>query len=220
MIFPDFPSPAEAGFAKAGNRLPPRIKSGAGFFGIMLWLTEFCPNRGLLLCFEAGKERRFMPAAKIAIAAFVSLTLAACAGDPYAGTGPKENTGTLLGALTGAAVGSQFGGGAGSRVAAGVAGAAIGGLIGNRIGASLDDDDRARAYAAQMQALEAGPSGAPVSWRNPDSGRYGTVIPGPAYQQAGNTCRAYTHTIYIDGRPQTARGTACRNPDGTWSPIS
>jgi hypothetical protein len=44
MIFPDLPSPAEAssqttnraaGFAQAGNRFPPRIKSGAGFFGIM-----------------------------------------------------------------------------------------------------------------------------------------------------------------------------------------
>jgi hypothetical protein len=45
MIFSDLPSPAEAprhsscyrlGFAQAGNRYPPRIKPGAGFFGIML----------------------------------------------------------------------------------------------------------------------------------------------------------------------------------------
>jgi hypothetical protein len=45
MIFSDLPSPAEAssqtdqrrhGFAQAGNRYPPRIASGAGFFGIML----------------------------------------------------------------------------------------------------------------------------------------------------------------------------------------
>ena len=35
MICSDLPSPAEAGFAKAGNRFPPRIKSGAGFFRIM-----------------------------------------------------------------------------------------------------------------------------------------------------------------------------------------
>jgi len=32
-------------------------------------------------------------------------------------------------------------------------------------------------------------------------------------------CRQFTHTIYIDGKPQTARGTACRNPDGTWQPV-
>jgi hypothetical protein len=36
MIFSDLASPAEAAFAKAGNRCPPRIKRGAGFFGIML----------------------------------------------------------------------------------------------------------------------------------------------------------------------------------------
>jgi surface antigen len=105
-------------------------------------------------------------------------------------------------------------------VAGGLIGAALGGLIGNRIGASLDDEDKRRAYAAEMDALERGPSGAPVAWKNPDSGRYGTVIPGPAYAQNGRNCRSFTHTIYIDGRPQTARGTACRNPDGTWTPLS
>ena len=44
--------------------------------------------------------------------------------------------------------------------------------------------------------------------------------PGPSYEDNGRSCRSYTHTIYIDGRPQTARGTACRNPDGTWTPLS
>jgi surface antigen len=152
--------------------------------------------------------------------AVLASALAGCAGNPETGTGPRENTGTAVGAIAGALVGSQVGGSAGARVAAGVAGAAIGGLIGNRIGAALDDEDRQRAYTAQLHALDSGPSGAPVSWRNPDSGRYGTVVPGPAYQQGGGTCRQYTHTIYIDGRPQTARGAACRNPDGTWTPIS
>ena len=69
-------------------------------------------------------------------------------------------------------------------------------------------------------ARGSGQSGAPVTWKNPDTGRYGTIVPGPAYQQASGTCRQYTHTIYIDGKPQTARGAACRNPDGTWTPIS
>ena len=153
------------------------------------------------------------------IVALAALLLAACAGNPYTGAGPGENTGTLLGALTGAVVGSQFGRG-GGRVASAVAGAAIGGLIGNRIGAALDDEDRARAYEAQMRALETGASGAPVGWRNDDSGRHGTVVPGPAYQRNAMTCRQYTHTIYIDGRPQVARGTACRNPDGSWTAVS
>ena len=98
-------------------------------------------------------------------------------------------------------------------------GAAFGGLLGNRIGAALDDEDKRRAYAAQVQALEAGPSGAPVAWRNPDSGRYGNVVPGPAYQANGESCRPFTDTVYIDGTPQIERGTACRNPDGTWMAV-
>ena len=79
--------------------------------------------------------------------------------------------------------------------------------------------DLQRAYAAQMQALESGKSGAAVGWKNPDSGRHGSIVPGPAYQSNGLQCRPYTHTIYIDGKPQVARGNACRNPDGTWSAV-
>ncbi len=80
--------------------------------------------------------------------------------------------------------------------------------------------DKQRAYAAQMQALETGRSGTAVAWKNPDSGRYGSIVPGPAYQNSGRNCRSYTHTIYVDGRPETSRGTACRNPDGTWTPLA
>jgi surface antigen len=152
---------------------------------------------------------------RILAVALLGATVAACSTD----SGPKEVSGTLVGAGAGALLGNAIGGSAGNRVAGTVAGAAIGGLLGNRIGAAMDDEDKRRAYAAQVQALEAGPSGAPVAWRNPDSGRYGSVVPGPAYQQQGANCRQYTHTIYIDGRPQTARGAACRLPDGTWEPV-
>ena len=85
---------------------------------------------------------------RLGAAAFVALWVAACAGTPETGQGPKENTGTLVGAVAGGLIGSQFGGGTGERIAAGLAGAAIGGLIGNRIGAGMDDDDKRRAYAA------------------------------------------------------------------------
>jgi surface antigen len=160
-----------------------------------------------------------MQIVRLSAAAMVAALLAACAATPETGQGAKENTGTLLGAGLGALIGSQFGGGTGERIAAGLAGAAIGGLIGNRIGASMDDEDKQRAYEAQMAALERGRSGTAVGWKKPDSGRYGSVVPGPAYQANGQQCRPYTHTIYIDGRPQVARGSACRNPDGTWTAV-
>ena len=151
---------------------------------------------------------------RLSAAALVALSMAACAGTPETGQGPKENTGTLVGAVAGGLIGSQFGGGTGE------AGRdALGGLIGNRIGAGMDDDDKRRAYAAQMQALEGGKSGVAVAWKNPDSGRYGSVVPGPAYESNGLQCRPYTHTIYINGQPQVARGNACRNPDGTWTAV-
>ena len=156
---------------------------------------------------------------RLSAVAIAAVSLAACAATPETGQGAKENTGTLVGAVAGGLIGSQFGGGTGERLAAGIAGAAIGGLIGNRIGAAMDDEDKRRAYAAQVQALESGKSGAAVPWRNPDSGRYGSVVPGPAYQSNGLQCRQYTHTIYIDGQPQVARGSACRNPDGTWTAV-
>jgi surface antigen len=162
-----------------------------------------------------------MSASKLAVVVALALALAACvgSGDPD-GPGPRENTGTVLGALGGAIIGSQIGSGTTAHVTGALVGAGLGALIGNRIGAAMDDEDKRRAYAAQMQALDDGAPGAPISWRNPDSGRYGMVVPGPTYEEQGRQCRSYTHTIYIDGRPQTARGTACRNPDGSWTPLA
>lgn len=139
---------------------------------------------------------------KLAMVALTGVSLAGCAGDPNR---PREGAGTAIGAVTGAVIGSQFGGGPGERLAAGVAGAAIGGLIGNRIGASLDEEDRRRAYAAEMDALERSPSGAPVGWRNPDSGRYGNVVSGPAYDtRARNAATSPTPSISTVARRRSA----------------
>lgn len=180
---------------------------------------SFPAGRGEAGLYHLGMGASHMVFVRLSAAALVALSTAACSGNPATGTGPRENTGTLVGAVAGGLIGSQFGGGTGERIAAGLAGAALGGLIGNRIGAGMDDEDKQRAYAAQMQALESGRSGSAVGWKNPDSGRYGSVVPGPAYQSNGLQCRQYTHTIYIDGRPQVARGNACRNPDGSWTAV-
>jgi surface antigen len=144
--------------------------------------------------------------------AVMGVTLSACANDPSAGQGPAA----AFSALTGGLIGSPpTSGGVGHP-----AGPAAGGILGGAVGASLNEQDRQRAYAAQMQAIQYGDPGAPVSWRGADAGRFGTVVPGPAYQSNGTTCREYSHTIYIDRKPQSGRGTACRNPDGSWAPVS
>jgi len=133
------------------------------------------------------------------------LWLAACSSDP----GRKEARGTSMSAAAGAIDNRGAGASIGSS-----------GLLGDRAGAALDDEDRKRAVVAELQALETGPSGAPVAWRNPETGRYGNVVPGPVYQENGAACREYTHTVYIEGSAQTEHGTACRRSDGTWASVS
>jgi surface antigen len=153
---------------------------------------------------------------KIVAVAVVALGLAGCnqtAGD----AGPREGVGTVAGAVAGGLIGSAFGSGSGRAVAT-FAGAAVGGLVGNQIGRSMDEDARQQAYEAEYRALEYGNPGAPVAWRS--QAYYGTVTPGPYEDRRGyERCREYAHTVYIDGRPQTARGVACRQPDGRWAPV-
>ena len=92
-------------------------------------------------------------------------------------------------------------------------------LIGNKLGSALNEDDRRLAYEAQIRALESGSPGAPMPWRNPASGRYGNIVPGPAYDRKGAQCRGYSHSVTIAGQLEIARGTACRGADGGWSAV-
>jgi surface antigen len=149
---------------------------------------------------------------KLAVPLLLIPTMLAACGPNGA---PKEDAGLVIGAVAGGILGNQVGRGTGRAVAT-VAGAVIGGIVGSEIGRSLDQQDRRLAQEAELEALERGRSGERMPWRNPDNGRFGEVIPGTPYKRGYQDCRDYTHTIYIDGRPQAMRGTACRNPDGTW----
>ena len=139
---------------------------------------------------------------------------AALIGFTVAGCGTREQSGTAIGAVAGGLIGSQFGGGPGERIAAGLAGAAIGGLIGNAIGRDLDEQDRRRAYEAEQVVWM---EGRRSEWRSEKA--YGYVEPRRTYHRGAVLCREYAHTVYIQGNPRTAVGTACRNPDGTWTQV-
>lgn len=144
-------------------------------------------------------------------AATLTVSLAACEG-----TGKKQGIGTLLGAGAGAVVGSQVGSGRG-QLAATAIGALLGAGFGSEIGKSLDRADQMAMQQTMNTSLERGPSGQRSEWRNPDSGHSGSYTPQPAYQAAnGRTCREFQQTVNIDGREQSAYGTACRQPDGSW----
>jgi surface antigen len=129
-----------------------------------------------------------------------------------------QDSGTLVGAVAGGLIGNQFGHGAGRAVAT-ATGVIVGGIIGSEIGRSLDEEDRRYAAEAEYEALQDDEIDHPRKWRNPKNGRYGTVTARRPYRHAGMTCREFEHDIYINGRPETMTGKACRQPDGTWKQV-
>ncbi len=153
-----------------------------------------------------------MKTSRIAVALAATLTIAACATD----AGQKETAGTLIGAGLGGLAGSQIGSGTGKLAAVGV-GVLLGGLLGREIGRSLDAADRAYMAETQQRALEYERTGTKSTWSNPDSGHSGTFTPTKYYEStSGQPCREFTQTVVISGRSETAYGTACREPDGSW----
>jgi len=141
-------------------------------------------------------------------------------GQGMGGMGQKQTGGALIGAGVGGLIGSQLGGGGGKAMTT-VVGVIAGGLVGSEIGKSLDKADQTYMVDQTNRALETGPTNQPARWRNPDSGYDAQVVPTRTYQQpSGTYCRDYTQSIFIDGQAQTARGTACRQADGTWQTVS
>jgi surface antigen len=125
--------------------------------------------------------------------------------------------GAILGGIGGGVIGSTIGAGGGKALAT-VAGSFIGLLAGGEIGKQLDEGQRLAMARTTDTVLETSRSGTEVPWRDPDSGVQGTVTPKPAYKNArGQFCREYTQTVTIDGKTRQAYGTACRQPDGSWT---
>lgn len=107
--------------------------------------------------------------------------------------------------------------GAGSAPSESVITALGGGLIGGKIGSDLSSRDRRKALEAEYKALEYGQSGQVIAWKSDRGEDRGEVIAAQPYRVGSQDCRQYVHTLYTGQASQTARGTACRNSDGSWS---
>ena len=141
----------------------------------------------------------------------LALSLAACAEKP------KTTVGAAAGAAGGGLLGAALGGGA-AGIAAGVL---LGGLAGGAVGNALDQADREQAWRAQQASMETARTGETTSWQNPDSGNSGTYTPQRTYQNAeGEYCREFQQTVTVGGETESAFGTACRQPDGTWKIVN
>lgn len=150
---------------------------------------------------------------KLALLMVAALSLSAC--NTLEGVGNKQAAGGVGGAVLGGLAGSQIGDGSGRLWATG-AGVLLGALLGSEVGSSLDRADMAYANKANTKAHNAS-IGETVSWSNPETGNQGSVTPvRDGYSSAGRYCREYQQTVIVGGQEQSAYGTACQQPDGSW----
>ena len=95
-----------------------------------------------------------------------------------------------------------------------------GGLVGGSVGTGLSDDEKTRALEAEYRALEYSQAGQPVTWKGDEQTTYGEAKAAQPYRVGSQDCRQYRQTVDWGGRSRVARGTACRNPDGSWTPLT
>lgn len=156
----------------------------------------------------------------------------------FSGSNVGEVGGAVVGGVGGNYLAKKGKLGKTGQLAATIGGTIVGGMLGGTLGKQLDSASRARAEQAQLAAVSTGSrqtwqspyhagagagtwgSGASGASRKPVPAAggvaQGSVEPGNPYQTASGICRDFTHKIQIEGRTETARGIACRNPDGSW----
>lgn len=93
------------------------------------------------------------------------------------------------------------------------------GVIGADLAARLGAADRIKALEAEYRALEYGAPGAGVAWTGKKAGQSGNATAGQPYQVGSQNCRQLVHVVTIGSAAETRRGPACRNRDGSWTPL-
>lgn len=95
----------------------------------------------------------------------------------------------------------------------------LGSALGKAVAKSLGAGDLAYYKEASQDALENTQTGKTSTWKNPNSGTYGTFTLIRVYETGGKSCREYTQTINIGGRTEEGYGKACRQEGGTWKSV-
>ena len=108
---------------------------------------------------------------------------------------------------------------AGGAVASQIITAMKGGLIGGPLGEGLDGEDRRMGLESEYRALEYMPAGQGVKWQGSGS-LSGEVTAAQPYRVGSQDCRQYKHEVTVGATRRSARGTACRNADGSWTPLT
>ncbi|MCP4073517.1 MAG: hypothetical protein GY742_17530 [Hyphomicrobiales bacterium] len=93
------------------------------------------------------------------------------------------------------------------------------GPLAGDLGSELSGAAMKQALEAEYRALENSRSGEIIRWQYSDE-QNGNVTSFPPYQVGSSNCRRYIHTVSIEGNTNRATGTACRNNEGIWSPLT
>lgn len=98
----------------------------------------------------------------------------------------------------------------------------VGGIVGGGLVARAGVPEMSRrqhvtAIGAEYRALETAPANQTVEWNDERTKHYGKVTAAQPYRVGSQDCRPYSHTVEAGGREYSARGTACRNEDGSWT---
>jgi surface antigen len=132
--------------------------------------------------------------------------------------------GALIGGLLGNAIGRSnnrgYRGYYGRNNATGatIAGVVLGGAAGALLTRNLTCEDQSYAYRSYYGGLNARRPYSHYPWQNPRTGNRGDFYVEDYYRgPRGGECANFSQTIWINGRPEEARGVACRQPDGTWA---
>jgi surface antigen len=126
-----------------------------------------------------------------------------------------DPAGILAGAFIGGLVGNIASGGRGGATVAGIV---LGGATGAALTRDMDCEDRSYAYKAYYDGFNSNRPNSTWNWRNPRNGHSGDFRVGEYYSDDdGFRCSTYSQRIFVNGRPQTASGRACQQPDGSWS---
>lgn len=149
---------------------------------------------------------------KVIAIAVSSLLMVGCAN-----THTKQDTGAGLGALLGGGLAYGLGQYSSNKEIWTVLGIALGAIIGSNIGQQLDERDKMLAGMAMQRSLEYAPDNQMNTWKNPNTGNSGTVVPmSTVVNNNGTPCREFTTTIFVGGKQEQGYGTACRQSDGNW----
>jgi len=126
----------------------------------------------------------------------------------------RSAVGAVVGASVGGAVGASVSKGD-DRLIAVILGSAVGAVIGHQIGGRIDDLDR----GCFGHSLELAKTGQTIRWANPETGLKFAVTPLRDFERDGRQCREFETATTTGLVWDSNHGRACRNSNGSWSPL-